>query len=449
MVHFHRLARNRRAAYLTFVSALRLASPPAAWAEPPSAKEGELSGPLDRATLVNLTVRRNPSVRAAEQRARAVDLSADADGSLPAPELAAQVWQVPFSRPYALNDSQMIMVGVSQSFPAPGSLGAKQAARHEEARVGEAMAAERARQVARDAEHAFADYVEAAAGHRIHAGHEDVARRILEVSRRRQAAGGTLTEVTQAEVELARVQADVESDAARLEMARGRINAVLGRAPAAPLGPPIEGDPMIPAWGQSEALAKARDLRPELRATAAERQASVLKLRAAEREATWPSFSFGVSYFAPTALMPFNGYGLNAGMSLPWLWGGATLRRDAQQQFLAAASSDAEGIEIAVEADVVTASSTVEVAAVRLQIERERVLPATKRAFDLAWGGYESGRTDLLTLLMAQRSVVDAEHDIVMSRAALDHALADLDAAVGVAVPRRPLPSSGKEPGHG
>jgi hypothetical protein len=35
--------------------------------------------------------------------------------------------------------------------------------------------------------------------------------------------------------------------------------------------------------------------------------------------------------------------------------------------------------------------------------------------------------------------VVDVESDIVVARANLDHALAELDASVGVAVPRRPL----------
>ncbi len=175
-------------------------------------------------------------------------------------------------------------------------------------------------------------------------------------------------------------------------------------------------------------------------------------LRAAEREATWPSFSLGVSYFAPTTFMPFNGYGVNAAMSLPWLWGGADRRRDAQRQYAAAATTEIDGVRVQIDADVVTAESSVRAAALRLQVLRERVLPATKRAFDLAWGGYESGRTDLLTQVAANRSVVEAEHDVVMSRALLDHALADLDAAVGAPVPRQPLGplvAGGGEASHG
>jgi outer membrane protein, heavy metal efflux system len=452
MVYKYRLVQSWRVIRLLLISGYSFVTPPVAHAEPPPNMDVGVAGPVDREALVRLVVLRNPSVLGAGQRARAADIAADAEGRLPPPQLMGQVWQVPFSRPYALGDSQMIMVGVSQSFPAAGSLGAREGARHQEAHVEEAMAAERARQVAREAEHAFADYVEAAAGHRIHSDHQAVARRVLSVAEGRQAAGGALTEVAQAEVELARVQADLMTDGARMETARAKINALLGRDPSAPLGLPLEGEPLVSAWTQDMTLATARSSRPELRAAAAQQEAKRFELRAAEREATWPSFSLGVSYFAPTTFAPFNGYGLNAGLSLPWLWSGERRRRDAQKEYLTAATTEIEGVQIQIDAEVVTAESNARAAALRLQVERDRVLPATKRAFDLAWGGYESGRTDLLTLLAARRAVVDAEHDVVMSRAALDHALADLDAAVGVPVPRRPLgplPEGREEAGHG
>jgi outer membrane protein, heavy metal efflux system len=436
---------------LSWLFVFGLGIPPGARAEAPP-PDVNMATPLDRATLVRLVVARNPSVRAAEQRAHATATMAEADGRLPAPELAGQVWQVPLSRPTSLRDSQMIMVGVSQSFPAPGSLAAREDARRQQGLADQAMAGERAREVARDAGHAFADYVEATAGHRSHSAHQQIARRLLVAAEGRQAGGGALADVTYAEVQLAQVQADLATDAARMDTARARINALLGRPPSAPLGLPIEEGPEIPAWGEDAILTAARNARPELRAASAQQDAKRSELHAAESEATWPTFSVGVSYFAPTALMPFDGYGVNAGMSLPWLWGAADRRREAQRQYLTAAISDIAGVQIRVEADVVTADSNVRGAALRLQVVRERVQPATRRALDVAWAGYASGRTDLLTLLAATRSVVDADHDAVMARALLDHALAELDAAVGVPVPRRPLgplaPDS-EEAGHG
>ncbi|MEO6419021.1 MAG: TolC family protein [Polyangiaceae bacterium] len=407
-------------------------------AETTPSLDARLAAPVDRTVIIRAAVARNPSVKAAEQKARALGLAARAEGRLPPPEVMGQVWQVPLSKPYALN-SQMIMIGVHQSFPAPGSLGAREEARGQDAQAEEAMAGDRARQIARDADHAFVDYVEATGKHRIHGEHLEVARHILEIAQARHGAGGPLTDVTQAEVEMARVEADVVTDATLVRSARARINALLARDPGSVLGSPVEGAPALPSWNTQTLLAKAREARPELKAAVAQREAKRLDARAANREATWPSFKVGAFYFAPTDSNPQHGYGFDAAVTLPWLWGAADRKSAAEEQYAVAASTSADAAHIPIDAEVVTAESRAQSAAYRLQVMRDRVLPATKRALDVARDGYESGRTDELTILAAARAVVDVEHDLVMDRATLDHALADLDAAVGVSVPLVPL----------
>jgi outer membrane protein TolC len=163
-----------------------------------------------------------------------------------------------------------------------------------------------------------------------------------------------------------------------------------------------------------------------------------MKLRAAEREATWPSFNLGALYFPPTQTNPQHGYGASASVSLPWLWGGTRDRREAEQGYLQAATTNLEATRIPVDSEVVTAEATAQSAAYRFRVLHDRTLPASRRAFEVAEAGYESGRTDLLMVLDARRSVVDVEHEIVMARSALDHALTDLDAAVGMVVPTKP-----------
>jgi outer membrane protein, heavy metal efflux system len=92
-----------------------------------------------------------------------------------------------------------------------------------------------------------------------------------------------------------------------------------------------------------------------------------------------------------------------------------------------------------VDAEVVTAESKARSAAYRLQVLRDRTLPASRRSFDVAQAGFESGRTDLMTVLDTRRSVVDVENEIAIARADLDHALTDLEAAVGTEIPLIPL----------
>lgn len=409
------------------------------------ARAQESGAPVDRHTLLAEAQRGHPAVRAAEHRAGAMRRAGEAEGSLPAPEAMVQIWQVPIAKPYAVGEAQMVMFGVGQSFPAIGARGARQQAAELEADAEQAMGSDTARQIRRDVSHAFADYVEATSRHRIHTEHRLIATRTLDLARARYAGGGSLSDVAQAEVELARMDADVVTDATRIDAARGRLKALLGRAPTASLAAPEIGAAETSAWDVTTALAKARDTRPELRATGARRDARREEARAAQREAIIPAFSVAALYFAPTSPMPQHGYGVNASMSLPWLWGEAGARRDARKAAADAAESEIEATRRPIEADVATQEANVRAAAARLSTLRDRALPASKRSFDVAWSGYEAARTDVLTLLSTRRTVVDVETEIVAARSVLDHALTDLDAAVGVEVPRKPLPEGGSD----
>lgn len=404
-----------------------------------AAAEDPLSAPLDRTAILRAVVGSHPAVAASEQRARATSVAAGASGSLPPPEIMLQIWQVPVARPYAINDAGMVMVGVGQRFPAPGALGARERAGEQMAAAGRAMSVDRARSIRRDAEHAFADYVESTARHTIHLDHRAIGQRALAIARARHAGGASLTDVTQAEVELARIDADVIGDKTRVIGARARLNALLSRDVTAPLGIPAAGEPEISGWDLSTEIGKAREARPELRAAEAEHQARAEEARAASQEAKLPSFSVAALYFAPVGPVPVHGYGANATMSLPWLWGEASARRDAAREMAESARSEARAASIPVNAEVAMADANMRASALRLQALRDRALPASRRSFDAAWAGYEAGRTDVLTLLMAQRSVVDVESEIIVARASLDHALAELDASIGIAVPRRPV----------
>lgn len=404
-----------------------------------AAADDLLTAPLDRVAVLRAAVSAHPGIRASEQRAHATSVAATSTGSLPPPEVMLQVWQVPIAKPYAFGDAGMVMVGLGQTFPSPGARGARERAGEQMATAERAMAVDRARAIRRDAEHAFADYVEASARHSIHVEHRIIGQRALALARARHAGGASLTDVTQAEVELARVDADVIGDRTRVIGARARLNALLARDPSAPLGPPLSGEPEIAGWDLKTELSKAHEARPQLRAAEAEQQARSEEAHAASQEAKLPSFSVAALYFAPVGPVPVHGYGANASMTLPWLWGEASSRRDAAREQAEAARSEVRAASIPVNAEVAMADANMRAFALRLQALRDRALPASKRSFDAAWAGYEAGRTDVLTLLSAQRSVVDVESDIVVARANLDHALAELDASVGVAVPRRPL----------
>jgi cobalt-zinc-cadmium efflux system outer membrane protein len=390
-------------------------------------------------TVERLAVARNPGLRAARRRANATRLAGEAEGKLPPPEAEFQIWQVPLSRPYDVPGAQMIMLGLRQPIPAPGSLGAKAEAKERDADLELTMADERAREIVRDVDHAFVSYVEATRKHRIHAEHQAVAEAILRTAQARYPAGGALTDITQAEVEVAKIEADVAVEEANVNTARATLNGLLLRSADAPLGQPVEREATTIGEPLPEILARARALRPETRTAKARTAAAVAEARAAEREANGPMMSVGLLYFAPTTQMPSHGYGLSFSSTLPWLWGRASGTVRAQRELARATTDDTADADARIATEVASAEGQARAQARRLVVLARRSLPAAKRAFQAATSGYTSGGTDILVLLSARNSVVTTEVEIVGAKAALEHALVDLDWAAGAPVRRTPL----------
>ena len=363
----------------------------------------------------------------------------EADSKLPPPEAEVSVWQVPLSRPYSVPDANMIMVGVRQPIPAPGSLSARADVRSREADVEEAMVGERVREISRDVDHALVEYMQAFAMRSIHLDHMGTADRVLAVARARYEAAGSITDVTQADVESARIEADIAQEDAKIAAAKARLNGLLLRAPDAQLGAPVISEPATVGEPLAGMLVRARSQRPEFRSADARRAARQAEVRLAEREASWPMLSVGALYFAPTNGMPSHGYGLSFSTSLPWLSSRASTEARAGRENIAAIHEEVNDVEAKINAEVATNAAMAQATARRYQVLRDRSLPAAKRAWQAAASGYESGRADILMLLMARKSIVEIEVELVEARTMLDHALVDLDWAVGSPVRRIPI----------
>lgn len=401
--------------------------------------DARLARSLDRDLAIRVAVDRNPAIKASVQRALGIRALADSEGRLPPPELSFNLWSVPFVRPVSFGDAQMISLGLSQTFPAPGSLSAHEEATEKSADAELAMSQDGARDVVRAVDHALVDLEEAVTMEDSHLVHKNLAGEMEQIAIARQAGGGPLADVTQARVEVASFEAEVASEAAVAMKARILLNALLSRPVAAPLARPTLPPPATVATPLADLVTLAITTRPELRAAAAREQAQRASLRAAHREAIWPVFSLGIMYMAPTTGMPDHAYGLTASMSLPWLWGGASHKADAQEKLVKAASLDAGDAQYRIGVDVATAFGGVKAAEARLVVLVGRALPAARQALDGALSSYRSGQGDVLSLLRVERAVVDIEIQIIMTRVALEHALVDLDWAVGARVSRTPI----------
>jgi outer membrane protein TolC len=406
----------------------------------------DLSGPFDMEAAVAVALGKSPGLQAEGHRVRARELLAEAAARPEATRLTLDIWQVPLARPWALNESPMIMLGVRQPVPAAGSLRARAASLRKDAAADAASRDALAQDLATAVRHAFIDYAAAVARHAVHVEHRQVTERALAVARARQAVGGTLFDIARSETEVARAHADVATDATAITAARTRLNTLMARPADAPLGPPRDISPSTVDADARALIDRATQSRPETRAAGLRKDAASLELRAARREASLPSAMLGVAYFPATKPMPMHGYGLMVDLQLPWLTGQGRKRRDAQRELSAAAARDVAQVELTVAGEVSAALATVQAAAERWQALTTEARPAGERARAVALSGYETGRSDLLSLMAAQAVHVEIATDLIEARSTLDHALVDLDRAAGTPVPRRPLSQGAAAP---
>jgi len=416
-----------------------LADVPAPRAADVREDELALEKAVTREALHLVAIAKSPALRAGAHRVRAIAASARADSSLPEPMLMADVWQVPVSRPWALGDAQMIMLSLSQSFPAPGVRGMREEARLAEARAEAALVRAEARELVRAVDQAFVDYAEATRRLEVRRRHRDVVARMLELSKARLPSSASLSDVAQAEVELARADIEIANEEQAVEVAQRKLNGLLAREPGAKLGPPILEAPSTSQASLEDVVARAHANRPELEALEHRKDAQDLAAKASDREATIPSFSVTGSYFPPSGMMREHGFGVGVALSLPWLWGGRRDAVTAAQERAQAEISALEAERVRVGSDAAILTTQVKRAEQQYLLLGERALPASLRARSAAEAGYAAGTTDLFAWLRAARAVVELEMEIVTVRAALDRALFNLDFAAGGRLPRAPL----------
>jgi len=258
----------------------------------------------------------------------------------------------------------------------------------------------------------------------------EVATRVHEVAQARFEEGAApRLDVMGAELGLLRAKADLELVRSARVAAQAELNGLLNRPPAQPLavaGDLAEGAP-LPSVEQAVARAAAGNA--ELRA--AEQEVAIedrrLGLLKGDRFPT-PVFSLGAVFNAPGEY----DVGYRAGVSLAVpifdrnqgqiagslvLADQARTRRDARRRSVEAKAYAAHARALAQRAQVAA--------------YRETLVPTATTIESLAEEGYRLGRSPVLAVLEAQRTLRDAKSEYLSSLLSLQSALADLEDVLG------------------
>lgn len=401
--------------------------------------ERQLETQATLATILRVALAQNPELAEAEQLARAEHEFAPSLARLPDPEFEYQLWAQPLSRPYALDEAQMHMFGLSQTLPAPGTLDAL--AEAATARAQGATEVRRAREQALIARvrRAYAEYYRAEREYQIHLEHAKVAHAAVEMTHAAYEGGrGTQQDVLRASVAITRLHSEVADVETQRRTARGLLNVLMARPLDAPLGPPAPIDPAHVQVRIEDLAHLGVEQRPELAAAKSAVAARTSEVEGARAAGRWPSFMVGVQYmYMPMEMEPHN-YGVTLSMSLPWLNAryGEELRaaeaRAAAEQSALASTRDAARYEL------FEAVERLKGARRAYDIVDGTLLPRAVQSFESAQAAYRGGSTDSIALFDALGSLLDVRIERERALVRMDTALADIERALGGNVPSAP-----------
>jgi outer membrane protein, heavy metal efflux system len=418
------------ASVCTFVSLTSLTALPARAA---SSDDAELERSARLETILRVALERNPDLAENRARTRAAEARSQGASRLPDLEAKYEQWGVPLSKPYALDEAQMLMLGVRQTFPAWGSLDARGRAAAEEAVIVQSAGRARRQEIVAQVRRTYAAYYRADQELRLHLEHVGLTSRVLELAKLNQRTGhGSLQDVLRLELELTRVHTDVARIEREQRSSRALLNALMDRPADAPLGPPE--DLSVTPTADVAALEKNIDAnRPEITAATRNIRRSEAVLDGARRSARIPQFMVGLDYwYMPTFPSDMrHAYSAMVAINLPWLSG----RRGAdQREAEASLQAERHALESAkntVRYELRDAAARVDSARQSFSIIDQDLLAQAKRSLEATQAAYTAGHGDAGGMLEALRSYLQVRIERVRSLAELATSEADLERAAG------------------
>lgn len=233
---------------------------------------------------------------------------------------------------------------------------------------------------------------------------------IARVAQSRYAQGqGGQQDAVAAEIERGRLQADLARLDGERQAWNAQLNALLSRPIGAPLAPPQALRP-IPPLEQiplPALVARAQAANPQLGRDAAQITADVRQAELVRRN-WYPDLTLGVSVFDADADdgRTFGGYEAMVSLAIPLQWGLRRAQEGEAQARLAASQARREATALDVQGEIETAYWALVAAARGEQILRDVNIPQTKVALQSALAGYQFGRVDLPTVLLAEQAVL-------------------------------------------
>jgi outer membrane protein, heavy metal efflux system len=231
------------------------------------------------------------------------------------------------------------------------------------------------------------------------------------------------------------------------DLARARLNTLMGRDPSSPLE--IAGEyrsvselPTITALQQM-----AIENRPELRAIQAAIQQSETRLRLTEKNYKPDLTVTGGYMLMPSGTPNRNGYIAELSLNLPWL---NRSKHDAEitesQAAVNVQRAELEKQKAAVFQQIQEALIRANSANRLVELYRDTLRPQAQATLRATSAAYQTDQADFLNLIDSQNTVLDVEYSYFRALAEFDSRISDLERAIGTSLSRETKASAEVKP---
>ena len=387
---------------------------------------------LEAAALAN-----NPEIRAAARRIAVAEARRGSAGSRDDPSFMYRGWGTPLSRPWDLNQTQHMFM-VSQNLPGSGKRQLRTQIADADIEITKAEVEAKRRDVLAQVRSAFYELLQNQEGLRFHDEQAALARQGLASARIKYVVGKVpQSDMLKAQIALTRLVEHLVMLQQDGDLARARLNTLLGRDPGTPLEVVGDYSPPSSLPGLLDLERAALENRPELSAiSAAIRQGESRTLLA--QKSFKPDYTLSGGYM----LMPEdsryrNTYMAELSVTLPWLNRG---RHDAEiaeaGAMVAAERAEYDSRRAAIFEEIQQTLVRARAANRLVGLYRDTLRPQAQSVLKATAAAYQADRADYLNLLDSQNSTLDVELNYIRAVSELETRLADLERAVGTPLPR-------------
>lgn len=403
-------------------------------AGPPSQPLPDLQRDADLETCIRYGLRSNPGLRATFERWRAAVERVPQVSTLPDPvfSFAHFVEEI-----QTRTGPQRNRLGLTQAFPWPGKLRlAGEAAVHEAEASWGKVAATRLSLIRR-IKRAWFDYAFLARAIGIDEENLRLLKQLEPIVQRRIQGGAGQEDLLRLQVEIGKLENDLETLQKLGPTIRARLNAELSRPSQAQLQMPVLQEPKAAPVSTEDLAARLERKNPELESLRQEIQRAEKRVDLAGLQG-WPDFSVGVDWFdtgdATGTGTPGSGddpWALRLNMTLP-IWRGkyAAARREA------AHSREAAGRLLvdrhnSLRADLELRAYELDDAARQIALYRDTLLPRARQSFEVVRASYRAGNASILDVIDAERILLAFEKAYWRASSNWEKSRADLEALCG------------------